>query len=114
MGWSSARHRRPVHPGGFGRLGDAEVDDLDDMFLVIARHEDVGRLQVAVDDSFLVSMLNGVTDIGEQAETGFRRQPLFIAELSNRYAAHQLHDEIGAARIGRTRVEHARDVGMIH
>ena len=42
------------------------------------------------------------------------RQVVPVAELGDRYAADQLHDEIGPARLRRAAVEHLGDVGVIH
>ena len=37
-----------------------------------------------------------------------------VAILGDRHAAHQLHDEVGAAGLGRAGVEHARDILVVH
>ena len=51
------------------RLGDAEVDHLDDLLVVVQRDHDVRRFQVAVDDSLLMSMLNRLADVDEKYQT---------------------------------------------
>ena len=51
-----------------GGLGDAEVDDLGHGLAVVQRDQDVGRLDVAVDDSLLVGVLDGVADLDEQLQ----------------------------------------------
>ena len=79
-------HRRPDHlaVAGVDRLvgqvvmqglGHAKVDDFDDRAMIGHRDHDVGRFQVAVDDPFLMGMLDGVADINEQF------QPLAVGQL---------------------------------
>ena len=51
-----------------GRLGDAEVDDLGHRHAVVQRHQDVRRLEVAVDDPLLVGVLHGLADLDEQLQ----------------------------------------------
>ena len=51
-----------------GRLGDAEVDDLGHRLAVVQRDQDVGRLEVAVDDPLLVGVLDGLADLDEQLQ----------------------------------------------
>ena len=46
-----------------GRLGDAEVDDLRHRLAVVDRDEDVRRLEVAVNDAFLVGVLHRLADL---------------------------------------------------
>ena len=58
----------------FGRLGDAEVDDLGHRLAVVQRDQDVGRLDVAVDDAFLVGVLHRLADRDEQLQPLARRQ----------------------------------------
>ena len=48
------------------RLGHAEVDDLGHRLAVVDRDQDVRRLEVAVDDAFLMGMLHGLADRNEQ------------------------------------------------
>ena len=49
-------------------LGDAEVDDFWHGAVILHRHEDVGRFQISVDDSFLMRMLHAFTDLQEEFE----------------------------------------------
>jgi hypothetical protein len=44
------------------RLGQTEVDHLGDRLTVLLRDEDVGGFDIAVDDSLLMRVLNGLTD----------------------------------------------------
>jgi hypothetical protein len=56
-----------VEPLAPGRLGDAEVDDLGHRLAVLLGDEDVGRLEVAVDDALLVGVLHRLADRANSA-----------------------------------------------
>ncbi len=49
-------------------FGDTEVDDFGDELAVLDADEDVGRFDVAMDDAFLVGMLESVADGNEETE----------------------------------------------
>ena len=55
-------------------LGDAEVDDLGHRHAVVQRDQDVGRLEVAVDDPLLMGVLDGLADRDEQLQPLARRE----------------------------------------
>ena len=48
-----------------GRFGDAKVDYLGDGHAIMQRDEDIRGLDVAMDDSFLMRVLNGMTNLDE-------------------------------------------------
>ncbi len=48
------------------RLGHAKVDDLADRPLVVFGHQHIGRLEVAMDDSLLMGVLNRLADRHKQ------------------------------------------------
>ena len=58
--------QRVVGQASLGRLGDAEINHLRHGHAVVQRHENVGRLDVAVDDAFLMRVLDGVANLDEQ------------------------------------------------
>ena len=58
--------------------------------------------------------MDGFASTQEQLESLIRAQPLLVAVLRNRQALYQLHDKERPAHIGRTTVENAGDVRMIH
>jgi hypothetical protein len=62
-------------------LGQAEVHDLD---LAALGHEDVGRLDVAMDDPEAVCRVERVGDLHRHIETGFHRQGSAVDELPER------------------------------
>ena len=51
-----------------GRLGHAEVDDLRHRLAVVQGDQDVGRLEVAVDDALLMGVLHRLADGDEQLQ----------------------------------------------
>ena len=69
------------------------------------RHQHVGRLDVAVDDAFLMGVLDGLADRHEQLQPLPRRQLVVVAELGDGHALDQLHDEVGPAAVGGAGVE---------
>ena len=52
--------------GLLDRLGNTEVDDFRGRPAILQRDEYVRRLEVAMDDAFLVRVLNGAADLDEQ------------------------------------------------
>ena len=64
------------------RLGDAEVDHLHHRPVGLEGDHDIGRLEVAVDDPFLVSVVDGGTDVLEKGETLAGVELLIAAETS--------------------------------
>ena len=69
---------------------------------VVQRDQDVGRLEVAVDDALLMGVLHRLADRHEQLQPLPRRQVVLVAELGDRHALDQLHHEVRPAR-GRSR-----------
>ena len=97
-----------------GGLGDAEIDHLGHRLAIVQSDQHVGRLQIAMDDALLMCVLHGLADGNEQFEPFPRRQMFLIAKLGDRDAFDQLHDEIGAAAVGRAGVKNLGDIRMIH
>jgi len=83
-----------------GGLGDAEVDHLGHGHAVGGSDQDVRGLEVAVDDAFLVRVLDGVTDLDEEVQPLARGAPVLIAVVGDLEAPHQFHDEVGPACLG--------------
>jgi hypothetical protein len=112
------RHHR--ERGGGGRhvgvdaggeqLGDAEVEQLRDAVTV---HQDVRRLDVAVDHQVLMGVVDGAAHRPEQGQPLPGPQLVRRAEMRDRLPVHVLHHEVGLAGLGRPAVEHRRDVGML-
>ncbi len=100
------------HPAG--GLGQAEVDHLGHRAVVVRLDQDVGGLQVAVDDPLLVRVLHGPTDLLEQRQPGGDVEAMGVAVVGDGDALDQLHHEERAAVGGRAGVEDAGDVGVLH
>ena len=96
------------------RLGNAEVDDFRLGPAVHCRHQDVARLQVTVDDPFLVRVLHRLADLDEQFEPGPHGQPLPVAVLDDGRPIHQFHHEKRLAGRGGAAVVDAGDVRVVH
>jgi hypothetical protein len=96
------------------RLGDAKVDHFRDSYAVNFWHEHVGRFEIAVNDAFLVGVVNGSADFRKQLQPLPCVEPLRIAVLGDRRALHQLHHEIRLPRLRSTAVQDTSDVGVVH
>ena len=106
---------RRVRQPAFRRLGDAEINHLGHRHAVMQRDEDVRRLDVAMDDPFLVRVLDGLADLDEQVEPFLGGEIILVAVVGDADAAHQFHHEIRPAQSRCVpRIEHLGDVGMIH
>jgi hypothetical protein len=100
--------------GAIDGAGDAEVDDLGGGLAVIDGDEDVGGLDVAVDDAALVRVLDGLADGDEEAEAGWDVEMGGIAVLRDGDAVDELHDEVEAAGVGGSGVERTGNEGVVH
>ena len=80
------------------QLGQAEVHDLDPFLRRIRiDHHQVGGLQVAVDDPFVVGRLKHFAELREDAHYPWRRHLLDFFEQGFEVATlHVLHDDAGA------------------
>jgi len=95
-------------------LGYAEVDDLRRGLAVADRDQHVRRLQIAVNDTFLVRVLNAFTDLREQVEAILIGQFVSVAIFSDWHSRDTLHDEIRASIISAARIKDLGHVWMVH
>ena len=121
-------------------LGHAKVDHLGHRPTVVLGDQHIRRLDIAVDDALLMSVLDGMADRQEQFQSFAGIQAIFVAVAGDRLALDQFHDEVRpAAEKGDrnllperpfecfaqkvpvpffstdcSRVQHPGDVGMIH
>ncbi|HEY0178894.1 MAG TPA: hypothetical protein VGC30_04575 [Dokdonella sp.] len=110
--------RRERCDGEFGRawrgrveqLRDAEVEQLHGAGGV---DEDVGRLQVAVDDQVAVRIGDGLADLSEQRESFGERRAPFVAVVAQRTSFDEFHHRVRTALRRRAAVEQARDARMV-
>src|ERR1700722_5894170 len=77
------------------QLGDAEVNNLDRFFIAGCGDENVAGLQIAMDNSVLVSMIQPVTDLTDNLQTAFHLQLMFSVEnAAQGLAIYILHHQI--------------------
>ena len=110
LGRERADRRVAAHPALFEQLRDPEVEQLGD---AVSGDEDVGGLDVAVDDQALMRVMDGVAHLPEHRQPLADRQLPLPAVLVDGRAVHVLHHHERQA-VGRgSGVEHAGDVGVI-
>ena len=76
--------------------------------------QDVGGLDVAVDDPLLVGVLDRLADADEQLQPLGGGELVPVAVVGDGDAVDQLHDEVGPAGVGGAGVEHLGDVRVVH
>ena len=96
------------------RLGHTEVDDLGHRAAADGGDQDVGGLDVTVDDRLLVRVADAVADLQEQPQSLVNPQTLPVAIAGDPFAVDVLHGEIGPPVFGGPDVENASDVGVVH
>ena len=89
--------------GSFGEglchgLGHPEINDLRDRVSLLLCDQDVGGLDIPVDDPFLMGMRHRLTDQLKEPEPRVDGQIVLVAVLGQRGTLDQFHDEIGPAR----------------
>ena len=92
---------------GVEQLGDAEVQQPD---LAVVRDEDIGRLEVAVDDQPAVRVRDGLHDLEEQAHASTHVQPFLLAVRADGPAGDVFQRQIGPAFRRHARIVEPRDV----
>ena len=111
------RHEPQGRPGrvpglveAFKLFGDSEIQQL---HRAVFLHENVGRLQVPVNDRLRVSVLNGLAHRAEQPQALFDRTFARAAVIRERRAFDKLHDEPRGS-VGKTvRIIEPRNRGVI-
>ena len=87
---------------GIGGAGDAEVDDFDATtgrgFMCLALrafHQDVGGFEVAMNDPFLMAVVDCITNVGEQFESPPDGEFVIFSKLNDRTGiGDELHREV--------------------
>src|SRR5262249_30095207 len=78
------------------------------------RHQNVRGFYVAMDNSFLVRVLDGGTDIQEQVQASLGGELCFVAKLDDRQTLDEIHDEVGSTAVGRAYVQDLGNIRMVH
>ena len=83
------------------RLGDPKVGHLHPQSApLVVGEQDVGRLDVPVHQTSLMGVHQHVGDLsGDGHRQPGWKSPLFVEQLAQRGAAHQLHDDVGGASV---------------
>ncbi len=79
-------------------LGHSEVDNLRHRFIAFNGHENIRRLDVTVNYSFLVGVLDSFTYLQEQLKAFFDAKFFLVAVLSEGQALNVLHYEVRPTR----------------
>ena len=107
--------RRGVGDGGLQgvgveQFGDAEIQQLDGAFL---GHQDVLRLEVAMDHQVLMRVVDGGADGEEEIQPFADGEPVGIAVLIDRGSGDEVHHEIGPPVRGGAAIQEFGDIGVI-
>ena len=113
-GRARERHEHVVGQLLANGLCDAEVDDFGLRQAVLLHDEHVGRLEIPMNDAFLMRVLYGTAHVDEEDQSLSQRQSLRVAVLRDRQAAHQLHREVRIAGVGLAGMQHLGDSGVVH
>ena len=104
--------RQRVDAGLLLQLGDAEVDDFDEAWLVVAAAQKyVVRLQVTVNDAGAMSGAQGLQHLHADPHRGLGVEPAFAAQARAQvFARQKLHDQERQAMLAPAGVEDLYDV----
>src|SRR4030095_1054912 len=92
------------------QFGDSEIEQLR---RAVFSHQDVARLEVAVDDQLAMRVLDGGTNVAEEFELLVERKLTPVAIGGDRFARDELHHQSTLPLSCRAAVEQASDVRMI-
>src|SRR5271154_3304164 len=106
--YSLAGRLRPDH------FRQTEINDPGRGFAIHFDHQDIGRLQVAVDDGLLVRVQHAVADFYEEFQTLADFELMLVAVGSDRKALYVLHHKVRLAVGSGASVEDFGDRGVIH
>ena len=95
-------------------LGNAEINDFGNRTVIMHRDHDIGGLDIPVDNSLLMCVLNRTADIHKQFQPRPHIQLVLIAKFSDRDTPYQLHHEKGSARVGCAGIQNLRNIGVLH
>ncbi len=77
-------------------------------------HENVRGLEVAVNYSLLMGMLDGLANSDEELQPFLRGELMAVAIIVDGDAVHEFHDEKRPSCLGRSGIEHPCDIRVIH
>src|SRR5207253_2570260 len=82
------------------RFSNAEINDFGNRITVMQGHQDIRRLDIAVDNALLMGVLYGAANLHEQLQPFGGGQIMLIAVLRNPDTAHQFHHKEGPTSFG--------------
>src|ERR1019366_10820574 len=94
-------------------FGYAKVDYARHRVAVHFTHQNVGWLQIAMDDGFLVRMLYALADLNEQLQALAQSHPVLVAVRCDGNTGYVFHREVWPALRCGSRVEYFGDAGVI-
>ena len=113
VGEGSREHRRSHCRGrSLGKLRQPEVEHLDAAVVLAFAEHDVGGLQIAMRDAFLVRGRHGVRDGNRDLQQSIERQPGWGHRVSQRSPFDQLHRQEELA-VGLLHGMDRDDAGMV-
>ena len=95
------------------RLRHAEIDDLGYWLCALFADQNVARLQVPVQDRFLMRVFDAVADLAEYVKTVVKIERVLVGERGNWSARYVLHHEVRPFVRHHSRIEYRRDVWMV-
>lgn len=95
-------------------FGHAEIDDLGHRLATHVGHQNVGWLEIAVNDRLLVGMLHAFANLAKYGQPVPKVHLVPVAIDCDRQAGHILHYEVRTAELRHARVKDARDGRMVH
>jgi hypothetical protein len=104
------RQRRDVVSATGQQRSDAEIEQL---HLALLGHEDVRRLEIAMDDEIAVSVRNGREHVEEQTDALLDAETALVAILIDAFAAHVFQNEVRLATGFDTGIQQTGDVRML-
>ena len=96
------------------RLSDSEIDNLRRRVAIHLCDQNVRWLQIAVDNRFLMRVLDSFADMHEQFQPIARIESVIVAVGRDGNAGDILHDEVRPSLRRGTRVEHLGDSWVVH
>ena len=95
-------------------LGHSEIDDLGNQLPFHLRYQDIGRLDIAMDYTFLMGVLECLTNTYGQSHSFLDVQLMLVCIFKQWFSFHPLHDQVRATKVRRACVIDTGYIGMIH
>ena len=109
-----AIERLRVDPAVFDEFGDPKVNHSGNRIPTTIFDEDIGRLEIPMDDRALMGVLYRGTDLLKQADAIPDRETMAFAVFDQGFTLDQFHDNIRAIGMIEPSINHARDPLVVH